>query len=68
LLEKFGLPIRYDGPVRAQELLTVIQVDKKVADKRVRWILPRRIGEVTVTTLPDALIEQVLADFFTQES
>jgi 3-dehydroquinate synthase len=68
LLEKFGLPIRYNGPVRAQELLTVIQVDKKVADKRVRWILPRRIGEVTVTALADALVEQVLTDFFTQES
>ena len=51
LLAAFGLPLTYTGPVQAQEILAAIQVDKKVAGKRVRWILPRRIGEVTITPL-----------------
>jgi 3-dehydroquinate synthase len=68
LLAAFGLPIRYDGPVQAQEILAAIQVDKKVAGKHVRWIVPQRIGEVAITPLPDVLVEQVLTAFFPQES
>ena len=68
LLAAFGLPIRYDGPVQAQEILAAIQVDKKVAGKHVRWIVPQRIGEVVITPLPDVLVEQVLTAFFPQES
>jgi 3-dehydroquinate synthetase len=68
LLATFGLPITYEGPVRAQEILRAMQIDKKVAGKRVRWIMPRRIGEVTVTPVPDTLVEQVLGAFFAQES
>lgn len=68
LLAAFGLPVRYAGPVQVQEILAAIQVDKKVAGKRVRWVVPRRIGEVTVTPLPDALVEQVLTAFFAPEN
>jgi 3-dehydroquinate synthase/shikimate kinase/3-dehydroquinate synthase len=67
LLAAFGLPLTYTGPVQAQEILAAIQVDKKVADKRVRWIVPHRIGEVVITPLPEELVEQVLKTFFAQE-
>ncbi len=68
LLAAFGLPLRYAGPVQAQDILAATQVDKKVAGKRVRWIVPQRIGEVTIMPLPDVLVEQVLTTFFAQES
>ncbi len=64
LLAAFGLPLTYTGPVQAQEILSAIQVDKKVADKRVRWIVPYRIGEVTVTPLPEEVVGPVLKMFF----
>ncbi|HEY4383701.1 MAG TPA: 3-dehydroquinate synthase [Ktedonobacteraceae bacterium] len=67
LLEALGLPIIYRGEVRAQDLLAKIQLDKKVAGKRVRWIMPRRIGEVFSTNLPDELVAKVTTAFFVEE-
>jgi 3-dehydroquinate synthase len=67
LLEALGLPIVYRGEVRAQDLLAKIQLDKKVAGKRVRWIMPRRIGEVFSTNLPDELVAKVTTSFFVEE-
>ncbi len=67
LLAAFRLPLTYTGQVQVQEILAAIQVDKKVADKRVRWIVPHRIGEVVITPLPEELVEQVLKTFFAQE-
>jgi hypothetical protein len=29
--------------------------------------MPRRIGEVVVTALPDELVERVITDFFAEE-
>jgi shikimate kinase/3-dehydroquinate synthase len=63
LLAKLGLPVVYDGLVRAQAILAATQLDKKVVGKRVRWILPQRIGEVVVTTLPDELVSRVVTAF-----
>jgi shikimate kinase/3-dehydroquinate synthase len=67
LLAALGLPVVYRGAVRAPEILAKIQLDKKVVGKRVRWIMPRRIGEVVVTPLPDELVERVITDFFAEE-
>lgn len=69
LLEKFGLPIRYDGrgQVSVDALLDATLQDKKVAQKQVRWIMPRRIGEVTVTMLPDELVREVVSSFFAEK-
>jgi 3-dehydroquinate synthase len=63
LLAGLGLPVVYDGLVRAQAILAATQLDKKVVGKRIRWVLPRRIGEVVVTTLPDELVSRVVTVF-----
>lgn len=67
LLEALGLPVAYRGPVSAQDILAAIQLDKKVTGKKVRWIMPRHIGEVTVTSMPGDLVEAVVTSFFAQE-
>lgn len=66
LLAALGLPIAYSGAgsVRAQDVLAAIQLDKKVAAKRVRWIMPQRIGDVTITPMPDDLVRRVVEEFF----
>jgi shikimate kinase/3-dehydroquinate synthase len=63
LLAALGLPVVYHGSVRAQAILAATQLDKKVVGKRIRWVLPQRIGEVIVTTLPDELVSRVVTAF-----
>lgn len=67
LLAALGLPIVYRGSIGARDILAKIQLDKKVVGKRVRWIMPRQIGEVVVTQLPDELVERVVTPFFGAE-
>jgi shikimate kinase / 3-dehydroquinate synthase len=67
LLVALGLPVVYHGSVRTQDILTKIQLDKKVVGKRVRWIMPRQIGEVFVTQMPDELVERVVTAFFAEK-
>lgn len=64
LLAALGLPIVYQGSVRAEDILSTMQLDKKVVGKRVRWVMPRHIGEVVVTQLPDELVSRVVTTFF----
>jgi shikimate kinase / 3-dehydroquinate synthase len=67
LLAALGLPTAYHGAVRARDILAKIQLDKKVVGKRVRWIMPRSIGDVVVTPMPDELVERVVTAFFAGE-
>ena len=67
LLQALGLPVRYDGTVQAQEIIAAIQLDKKVANKQVYWVMPRRIGSVEVTTLPDDVVQRVITAFFAEK-
>ncbi|GCE46821.1 3-dehydroquinate synthase [Thermosporothrix hazakensis] len=67
LLAALGLPTEYRGDVRAEDILAKIQLDKKVVGKRVRWIMPRRIGEVEITEMPDELVTRVVTAFFGQK-
>ena len=64
LLAALGLPIVYHGSVRVQDILKTMQLDKKVVGKQVRWVMPTRIGEVTVTPMPDDLVARVVREFF----
>ncbi len=66
LLAALGLPIAYHGTVRARDILAKMQLDKKVVGKRVRWIMPRSIGDVVVTQLPDELVERSVNSFFAE--
>lgn len=50
VLTALGLPTRAEAHTLASDakLLEAMRLDKKVADGRVRLILPRRVGEVTI--------------------
>lgn len=64
LLRALGLPTEYSGPVRAEDILGAIQLDKKVANKQVRWVMPQRIGQVIVTPVPGDIVQNVIGSFF----
>jgi 3-dehydroquinate synthetase len=66
LLKALGLPIDYSGPVQAQDILAAIQLDKKVANKQVRWVMPQRIGQVIVTPMPGDVVQNVISSFFAE--
>jgi len=67
LLKALGLPVAYSGQVQVKDILSAIQLDKKVAHKQMRWVMPRRLGDVTVTCMPDDLVKSVLSAFFTEQ-
>lgn len=67
LLEALSLPTRYSGSVRAEDILAATRLDKKVAGKQIHWIMPRSIGNVMVTIMPDALVTSVITAFFTEK-
>jgi shikimate kinase / 3-dehydroquinate synthase len=64
LLRALGLPTSSDGMTSAEAILTAMTLDKKVVGKRVHWILPQGIGQVSILTLPDELVWSTLATFF----
>ena len=64
LLKALGLPTAYAGSARAAAILAAMQHDKKVVNKQVRWVMPRRIGAAENTTLPPELVESVITTFF----
>jgi shikimate kinase/3-dehydroquinate synthase len=66
LLQALGLPVTYTGKVKVEDILAAMQLDKKVVGKRVRWIMPHTIGEVTITSLPDELVRRIITAFFVE--
>lgn len=62
LIERIGLPIRLPAPVAADEILRRMAFDKKVEGGRMRLVLPRAIGRVTVEEgAPDSAVLEALA-------
>jgi len=60
LLQRFGLPTRYEGyePV---EIWRAMATDKKKRGKKLRFVLPRGVGQVVVTDqVPKAVVLEVL--------
>ncbi len=66
LLVALGLPVECKGTVRAQQILDAMQLDKKVAGKKIRWIMPTRIGEVVITPMADEIVNEVVTAFFAE--
>jgi 3-dehydroquinate synthase len=61
LLAAYGLPTAFPPDIDLAGLLTLTLRDKKVQSKRVRWILPTTIGEVTTRSdVPDELVQRVI--------
>ena len=67
LLQALGLPIASDGLISGESILAALSLDKKVVGKRMHWILPQRIGQATISPLPDDLVRRTLATFFPEK-
>jgi 3-dehydroquinate synthase len=63
LLARSGLPTRIRLNVRQKaQLLKAMELDKKVSDGQVKFVLAKRIGEVvTGQTVPRGLIERIMS-------
>jgi len=64
LLVQLGLPVSLAGvgPLDSNALLTIMSRDKKSLDRRLRFVLPTRIGAVElVGEVEEALVRRVLA-------
>lgn len=59
LLERLSLPTTLPPGIEPEHLEGLMQRDKKVAEGRIRWVMPVRAGEVIVT--PDVPAEAVRA-------
>ncbi|MDI3279792.1 MAG: 3-dehydroquinate synthase, partial [Bacillota bacterium] len=59
LLERAGLPTSVPG-LDPREVEQRLRLDKKVRAGRVRFVLPRRLGEVTVEAVPEELVRQAV--------
>ena len=60
LLRRFGLPTRYEG-YGPKEVWKAMATDKKRRGKKLRFVLPRAIGQVVVTDeAPKAVVIEVL--------
>jgi 3-dehydroquinate synthase len=64
LLIRFGLPV---GPKcwPVADLIAVMRSDKKSLVGRLRFILPRRLGEVTLVDIPETEVRRVLEETMT---
>ncbi|MBD2387265.1 3-dehydroquinate synthase [Cylindrospermum sp. FACHB-282] len=61
LIEKTGLPTKLPAGVEIEAIIDALQLDKKVKSGQVRFVLPTKIGEVTITDqVPTDTIRQVL--------
>ncbi len=62
ILVKLGLPVSLPG-LDVERVYNQIFYDKKVKDNKLKFVLPRRIGEVFQCTIEDSgLIKKVLSD------
>ena len=65
LIAKAALPVKLPTGLDVEEILKSLQLDKKVQDGKVRFVLPVRLGEAAVSDRVDGdLILQVLKDMF----
>ena len=61
LIQKAGLPTRLPEGVDIEAIIDALQLDKKVKDGKVRFVLPTQMGVVTVTDeVPSETIRRVL--------
>ncbi len=62
LLKKIGLPVSIPK-VDVDRLLVTMQIDKKVQDRRIRFVLPEKIGHVRITADWDRnALEEILKE------
>jgi 3-dehydroquinate synthase len=61
LIRRTGLPTCMPQPIDANEILRQLKSDKKRVGDRVRWVLPRKVGEVFLSdkVSPDAVLKVI---------
>ena len=58
-----GLPIRIPS-LQVKGLIQAMQHDKKISQGRIKFILPKKMGEVFITDeVSPSLVEEVLQDW-----
>ncbi len=63
VLKKAGLPTKL-REIELERVIEAIGHDKKIAQGKLKFILPKRIGKVFITTeVAPSLVKEVLADF-----
>jgi 3-dehydroquinate synthetase len=66
LLASFGLPTRLPAAIDVDGVIARTSSDKKVRAKRVRWVLPRALGNVVVrASVPENVVKVVLEEMKT---
>ncbi|WP_017652337.1 3-dehydroquinate synthase [Fortiea contorta] len=61
LIQKAGLPTQLPDGIDIAAIIAALQLDKKVRDGKVRFVLPTQIGVVKVTDeVPSEIVEKVL--------
>ncbi|NEQ50386.1 MAG: 3-dehydroquinate synthase [Leptolyngbya sp. SIO3F4] len=65
IIQKTGLPTKLPNTLSIDDTLTTLRSDKKVKSGKVRFVLPKRIGEAFVTDqVTDEIIRSVLEKMF----
>lgn len=63
IIKRAGLPTAISQPIGSIEIVRQLRKDKKRIDERIRWVLPRRLGEVFLTEdVPSEVVLEVLDD------
>jgi len=61
VVERAGLPVKMPD-LEVDRMVQAIKHDKKILSGKIRFVLPKLIGETLITEVNTSLIEQVLAD------
>lgn len=48
ILSSYGLPVNIPVEIKVEEILSAMEIDKKVLSGRLRFVLPERIGKVRI--------------------
>jgi 3-dehydroquinate synthase len=60
LLTDYGVPVRLDAALDEEAVLSLMRADKKSVAGELRFVLARRIGEVEVAPLDEALVREAV--------
>ncbi len=60
VLKNFNLPVTYSN-IEPEDILTAIQLDKKVASKKISWVLLEDVGKTSIhTEVPEDLVRETV--------
>ena len=63
LFERIGLPTQWPPRISMARVAAAMALDKKMKGGRIHFVLPTRVGEVTVMPVEPAIVNEVLRNF-----